>query len=289
MLHLDDSFTGNSTDMTVLQRHQAIFGCQHEDQRQDNNAIESYAMPQHQSLVGDDSMVYQELMSRSMNADQYLGSMFPTFRELQLAGTEFIGDTISIAPLQLVTSSSPEVNNSFSVGLNLKKRKADELIVEECCNDDEIGVEVRQGESAAIETTNLETSTYNSKVSDVQKPDYILVRARRGQATDSHSLAERARREKINKKMKCLQDLVPGCSKVAGKAGMLDEIINYVQSLQRQIEFLSMKLAALNPRLDFDMDRFSMEEPLHLLKWPIRPTSLVKCKREPLLMGLICQ
>lgn len=129
MLHLDDSFTGNSTDMTVLQRHQAIFGRQHEDQRQDNYAIESYAMPRHQSLVGDDSMVYQELMSRSMNADQYLGSMFPTFRELQLAGTEFIGDTISIAPLQLVTSSSPEVNNSFSVGLNLKKRKADEVRV----------------------------------------------------------------------------------------------------------------------------------------------------------------
>jgi len=31
---------------------------------------------------------------------------------------------------------------------------------------------------------------------------------------------------------------------------MLDEIINYVQSLQRQVEFLSMKLATVNP-LDF--------------------------------------
>lgn len=36
--------------------------------------------------------------------------------------------------------------------------------------------------------------------------------------------------------MKYLQDLVSGCNKVAGKAGMLDEIINYVQSLQRQVE-----------------------------------------------------
>jgi energy-converting hydrogenase Eha subunit F len=36
--------------------------------------------------------------------------------------------------------------------------------------------------------------------------------------------------------MKYLQDLVPGCNKIAGKAGMLDEIINYVQSLQRQVE-----------------------------------------------------
>ncbi|RZS02126.1 hypothetical protein BHM03_00032117 [Ensete ventricosum] len=41
--------------------------------------------------------------------------------------------------------------------------------------------------------------------------DYIHVRARRGQATDSHSLAERVRREKISQRMKLLQDLVPGC------------------------------------------------------------------------------
>ncbi|GMP28465.1 hypothetical protein CsSME_00003994 [Camellia sinensis var. sinensis] len=56
--------------------------------------------------------------------------------------------------------------------------------------------------------------------------------------------------------MKLLQDLVPGCNKmcVNGKALMLDEIINYVQSLQRQVEFLSMKLASVNPRMEFNMD-----------------------------------
>nr|XP_016438666.1 PREDICTED: transcription factor bHLH62-like [Nicotiana tabacum] len=84
--------------------------------------------------------------------------------------------------------------------------------------------------------------------------DYIHVRARRGQATDAHSLAERVRREKISERMKLLQDLVPGCNKVTGKAVMLDEIINYVQSLQRQVEFLSMKLATVNPRMDFNME-----------------------------------
>ncbi|KAK4362718.1 hypothetical protein RND71_017959 [Anisodus tanguticus] len=84
---------------------------------------------------------------------------------------------------------------------------------------------------------------------------YIHVRARRGQATDSHSLAERVRREKISERMKILQSLVPGCDKVTGKALMLDEIINYVQSLQNQVEFLSMKLTSLNPMYyDFSMD-----------------------------------
>lgn len=87
----------------------------------------------------------------------------------------------------------------------------------------------------------------NQKLTEYSKQDYIHVRARRGQATDSHSLAERVRREKISERMKYLQDLVPGCRKVTGKAVMLDEIINYVQSLQRQVESLSMKVAAVHP------------------------------------------
>ncbi|KAM3208374.1 hypothetical protein ACQJBY_063198 [Aegilops geniculata] len=39
-------------------------------------------------------------------------------------------------------------------------------------------------------------------------------RARRGQATDPHSIAERLRREKISERMKNLQDLVPNSNKV---------------------------------------------------------------------------
>ncbi|KAK8526513.1 hypothetical protein V6N12_020983 [Hibiscus sabdariffa] len=92
------------------------------------------------------------------------------------------------------------------------------------------------------------------------KQDYIHVRARRGQATDSHSLAERARREKISERMKILQDLVPGCNKVIGKALVLDEIINYIQSLQRQVEFLSMKLEAVNSRMNPAIEVFPLKD-----------------------------
>ncbi|KAE8663599.1 Transcription factor BPE [Hibiscus syriacus] len=92
------------------------------------------------------------------------------------------------------------------------------------------------------------------------KQDYIHVRARRGQATDSHSLAERARREKISERMKILQDLVPSCSKVIGKALVLDEIINYIQSLQHQVEFLSMKLEAVNSRMNAAIDVFQPKD-----------------------------
>ncbi|KAL3341006.1 hypothetical protein AABB24_025524 [Solanum stoloniferum] len=39
-------------------------------------------------------------------------------------------------------------------------------------------------------------------------------RARRGQATDPHSIAERFRRERISERIKALQELVPSCNKV---------------------------------------------------------------------------
>ncbi|KZV40291.1 hypothetical protein F511_25067 [Dorcoceras hygrometricum] len=86
-----------------------------------------------------------------------------------------------------------------------------------------------------------------------EKPrEVVHVRAKRGQATDSHSLAERLRREKINEKLRSLQDLVPGCYKTMGMAVMLDVIINYVRSLQNQIDFLSMKLSAASLFYDFN-------------------------------------
>ncbi|KAK3122024.1 hypothetical protein QOZ80_8BG0664110 [Eleusine coracana subsp. coracana] len=103
------------------------------------------------------------------------------------------------------------------------------------------------------------------------KEGYIHVRARKGQATNNHSLAERLRREKINERMKLLQDLVPGCSKVTGKAVMLDEIINYVQSLQRQVEFLSMKLATVNPQLDLSIEGLLSKD--QFVRFPGAPSS----------------
>ncbi|KAL6576229.1 hypothetical protein OROHE_000010 [Orobanche hederae] len=114
------------------------------------------------------------------------------------------------------------------------------------------------------------------------KKGYIHVRARRGQATDSHSLAERVRREKISEKMKVLQAMVPGCEKVTGKALMLDEIINYVQSLQNQVEFLSMKLAYVNPMYyDFGMDLESFmirpHQDLSNLPSPTLPSGIQEC------------
>ncbi|XP_050229020.1 transcription factor BEE 3-like [Mercurialis annua] len=113
-----------------------------------------------------------------------------------------------------------------------------------------------QSTSSSKDVSPTTSTTTNSKQKNVsrskkgknkekeEEEEIIHVRAKRGQATDSHSIAERVRREKINNKLRCLQDLVPGCHNSMGMAVMLEEIINYVYSLQNQVEFLSMELAA---------------------------------------------
>ncbi|KAE8713341.1 Transcription factor BEE 1 [Hibiscus syriacus] len=64
----------------------------------------------------------------------------------------------------------------------------------------------------------------------------IHVRAKRGQATDSHSLAERVRREKINEKT------------------LFQAATSYFHSLQNQVEFLSMEFTAAASSYDLNLE-----------------------------------
>ncbi|CAL0328194.1 unnamed protein product [Lupinus luteus] len=152
--------------------------------------------------------------------------------------------------------TSTLINHAMGLSLHGGEASEDSNVKRYKANDgNEIGTlkEEKESKEGASNGVDEKQNKSNSKPAEPPK-DYIHVRARRGQATDSHSLAERVRREKISERMKLLQDLVPGCNKVTGKALMLDEIINYVQSLQRQVEFLSMKLATVNTRLDFNIE-----------------------------------
>ncbi|EPS74336.1 hypothetical protein M569_00422 [Genlisea aurea] len=80
---------------------------------------------------------------------------------------------------------------------------------------------------------------------------YVHARAKRGDSKPPIATAwvREARRERIGERMKILEELLipgPGGNKDItgrGKAVMLDEVISYVQSLQQQVEFLSMTLA----------------------------------------------
>ncbi|KAK4725852.1 hypothetical protein R3W88_030769 [Solanum pinnatisectum] len=191
------------------------------------------------NLVGNETKFVQNLESCKLSRNKYV-------KESEFGDSRENSSISQQIPLEEIGIKCQNDANSKK-GKSIPKRKAKEITPK---NDN-------------VSTQNNESSSKRVKSDDkneeIQKPhepfkDYIHVRARRGQATDAHSLAERVRREKIGERMKFLQDLVPGCNKVTGKAVMLDEIINYVQSLQCQVEFLSMKLSNMNPTTDFNAE-----------------------------------
>ncbi|KAK9293179.1 hypothetical protein L1049_021168 [Liquidambar formosana] len=63
--------------------------------------------------------------------------------------------------------------------------------------------------------------------------------SKRSRAAEVHNLSERRRRDRINEKMRALQELIPNCNKV-DKASMLDEAIEYLKTLQLQVQIMSM-------------------------------------------------
>ncbi|KAK4786712.1 hypothetical protein SAY86_010545 [Trapa natans] len=69
---------------------------------------------------------------------------------------------------------------------------------------------------------------------------------RRCRAAEVHNLSERRRRDRINEKMKALQELIPHCNKT-DKASMLDEAIEYMKSLQLQLQVICTRSGMAAP------------------------------------------
>ncbi|KAL6622573.1 hypothetical protein ACP70R_032452 [Stipagrostis hirtigluma subsp. patula] len=63
--------------------------------------------------------------------------------------------------------------------------------------------------------------------------------ARRSHHGQTHNLTEKRRRSKIKERLKTLQQLVPGCDK-SNHASTLDQTIQYMKSLQHQVQAMSI-------------------------------------------------
>ncbi|KAH0452196.1 hypothetical protein IEQ34_019495 [Dendrobium chrysotoxum] len=93
----------------------------------------------------------------------------------------------------------------------------------------------REGEESGEDSEDLEDELFT-----VKKPSSGQVKSgKRSRAAEVHNLSERRRRDRINEKMKALQELIPNCNKV-DKASMLDEAIEYLKTLQLQVQMMSM-------------------------------------------------
>ncbi|KAF3513171.1 hypothetical protein F2Q69_00008154 [Brassica cretica] len=100
----------------------------------------------------------------------------------------------------------------------------------------------QESNTADESNTNWRDGQSQSNSSDDEKASVTSVkgktRATKGTATDPQSLYARKRREKINERLKTLQNLVPNGTKV-DISTMLEEAVHYVKFLQLQIKLLS--------------------------------------------------
>ncbi|CAN6323225.1 unnamed protein product [Urochloa humidicola] len=102
----------------------------------------------------------------------------------------------------------------------------------------------RSSKRKRLETTEDSESPSEDAESEsaamlARKPPQKMTTARRSRAAEVHNLSERRRRDRINEKMRALQELIPHCNKT-DKASMLDEAIEYLKSLQLQVQMMWM-------------------------------------------------
>ncbi|KAE8675141.1 transcription factor PIF1-like isoform X3 [Hibiscus syriacus] len=143
---------------------------------------------------------------RKQSADVSLGA-----NKDSLGTFEF---TVASSPGRSSGSAEPAAQNTAKA--EDRKRKGRELDYSECHSKD--------AEFESEDTKNQNRGSTSTK---------------RSRAAEVHNLSERRRRDRINEKMRALQELIPRCNK-SDKASMLDEAIEYLKSLQLQIQIMSM-------------------------------------------------
>ncbi|KAL2520801.1 transcription factor bHLH [Forsythia ovata] len=122
------------------------------------------------------------------------------------------------------------------------KRKKNKKVIQN--NNVEEGINVRgngqSSSSCSIEDYSNASQELNEETSESQGliNSNGKTRASRGSATDPQSLYARRRRERINERLRILQNLVPNGTKV-DISTMLEEAVHYVKFLQLQIKLLS--------------------------------------------------
>ncbi|CAM0906546.1 unnamed protein product [Alopecurus aequalis] len=124
---------------------------------------------------------------------------------------------------------TPVTNKRKSRAATTASKKAKKTGKKDCTSNDE--VDPQSSSSCTSEDGELDGNAKSiSKKSGT--------RASRGEATDPQSLYARKRRERINERLKTLQNLVPNGTKV-DISTMLEEAVEYVKFMQLQIKLLS--------------------------------------------------
>ncbi|TYI82501.1 hypothetical protein E1A91_D05G225300v1 [Gossypium mustelinum] len=150
------------------------------------------------------------------------------------------GDKISTYSSE-TTKKRPRVSKDAAKAWNNVQLKKSNLNGSE---ESTIGLDGQSSSTSSSDDDNVcrDTNEVGVATSDPKASQAVDLngkkRASRGSATDPQSLYARKRRERINERLRILQNLVPNGTKV-DISTMLEEAVHYVKFLQLQIKLLS--------------------------------------------------
>ncbi|KAB5526606.1 hypothetical protein DKX38_020453 [Salix brachista] len=249
-----------------------------QESSKNSNCSSSVFLPSssHESYFFNDSNHIQATNDNSVSMDEKtIGLFMPFPPEIAMAETACMnGDMNSDKIGDLDNNLQPAANTAQAKGLQLKRKlddgpepiantlddtkkkpritrnvqkskksvqpKKNQRSTPNIRNEEEesnAGPDGQSSSSCSSEDDNASKDS-DSKVSEKVLNSSGKTRASRGAATDPQSLYARKRRERINERLKILQNIVPNGTKV-DISTMLEEAVHYVKFLQLQIKLLS--------------------------------------------------
>ncbi|KAH6771285.1 hypothetical protein C2S52_016088 [Perilla frutescens var. hirtella] len=145
-------------------------------------------------------------------------------------GSSAAAGELAVATCELTVTSSPGGSRSSFSEETLQQQKKPPSPAAA----DDRKRKAREADDAECQSEDIEFEAAEAK-----KQARGSASTKRSRAAEVHNLSERRRRDRINEKMKALQELIPRCNK-SDKASMLDEAIEYLKSLQLQVQMMSM-------------------------------------------------
>ncbi|XP_009129259.2 putative transcription factor bHLH056 [Brassica rapa] len=219
--------------------------------------------------------------------------------EAAAAGAQWVKDSTQVGSSATPTSSAPEscltpptftggVAQTFAVPSLTRK------VVETVCeiagpsssstDTEQVQIQPATETEAADERKRKEREEAVDDTEETGEEARGSTSRKRSRAAEMHNISERRRREKINEKLKALQELIPRCNKT-DKASMLEDAIEYVKSLQLQIQMMST--GGMMPMMYApNMQRFIAPSAMGMNRPPFIPFPGMALPRQVHMVGL---
>ncbi|KAK8717907.1 hypothetical protein V6N13_045158 [Hibiscus sabdariffa] len=164
-----------------------------------------------------------EAASGGDNSNAYANMSVAAAVNTQSAGVSLGASKDNLATCEVTVTSSPGASSASAEPTARKPVQAED----------------RKRKGREPDDAECQSEDVEFDPADRKKQSRGSTSTKRSRAAEVHNLSERRRRDRINEKMRALQELFPRCNK-SDKASMLDEAIEYLKSLQLQVQMMSM-------------------------------------------------